>query len=69
MGKFFAFIFGLGKEEEHNDMAYYYDDIEGYTDDTMCYREHDIVYSNDAFDGGHAQKEEDYKLNKASDIF
>jgi len=68
MGKFFAFLFGLDKDE-HNNMEYYYEDINGYTDNTMVYREHDIKYTNDSFDGGDAKQEEDYKLNKASDIF
>ena len=68
MGKFFAFIFGLDKEE-HNDMEYYYDDINGCTDNTMVYREPDISYENNCFDGGEQEKEEDYKLYKASDIF
>ena len=68
MGKFFAFIFGLNKEE-HNDMAYYYDDIDGYTDTNMISREHDVTYENDCFDGGNSVKEEDYRLNKVTDIF
>lgn len=71
MGKFFAFIFGLNRKEneEHNNMEYYYDDIGGYTDNRMVYREHDVEYSNEYFDGGNAKREEDYKLNKSTDIF
>lgn len=66
MGKFFAFIFGLGKS---NNMNYYYDDMEEYSDDETVYRKHDTNYTNDSFDGGESNKEKDYFLYKASDIF
>ncbi len=69
MNKFLAFIFGDSKSDNYNNMEYYYDLIEEYSDDATCYKKHDKNYKDDCFDGGESSNEDDYCLYKASDIF
>ena len=69
MGKFLLFFFGLGSKKSDSFVEYQYDDINGYEEHTTVQREPDIIYENNAFDGGDSKEEKNFTLYKSSDLY